>query len=144
MRTVEKLGVRVVALHVIGTDEADLDHLAVMAQVMMPAATLIVLNDGLIANRRSETAAIMNNSTIKTAINRGVKVLRFPKLLSMNQVIESRILFSAATVGKVPATGKSLNQSSRLDIASWWNEAVPEFFSAIDPLWMPAIPTSAA
>jgi hypothetical protein len=144
MRTLEKAGVRPVALHVIGTDEADVDHLTLMAEAMMPAAMLIVVNDALITNCRSETATIMNNSTIKMAVSRGAKVLRFPKLLPMDQVTGSRLLFSDATAGKVSTTGKSLSQSNRLKVANWWNEAVPDFFGAIDPLWMPSIPPSAA
>jgi hypothetical protein len=143
MRTLEREGIRPVVLYVIGPDEADVDYLTHMAEFIMPAATLIVFNDGLITNRRSAKASfdfIIDNSTIKTAVSRGAKVLRFPMLLPMSQVVGSRLSFADAGAGKVPTTGKSLGLSNQRRVACWWDEAVPNFFQAIDPLWMPSAP----
>ncbi|MFC7695097.1 hypothetical protein ACFQY5_41530 [Paeniroseomonas aquatica] len=132
------------AMHVVGPDNADLDYLAqvVADELFLPAATLIVLNGGLVADGRSVAnafAPILNHPALVAAMAKGAKVVRFPELNPMRQVSESKSLFADVAAGAPPAAGEPLSFFDQERVAIWWEEKVPGFFAGINPLWMPAL-----
>ena len=148
VRTLERMGIRPVAMHVVGPDNADLDYLAqvVADELFLPAATLIVLNGGLVADGRSVANAftpILNHPALVAAMGKGAKVVRFPELSPMRQVSEGKLLFEDAAAGKAPEAGEPLSFFDQERVSIWWEEKVPAFFGGINPLWMPALPHQA-
>ncbi|TDH61154.1 hypothetical protein E2C06_18105 [Dankookia rubra] len=148
VRTLERMGIRPVAMHVVGPDNADLDYLAqvVADELFLPAATLIVLNGGLVADGRSVANAftpILNHPALVAAMGKGAKVVRFPELSPMRQVSEGRLLFEDAAAGKAPEAGEPLSFFDQERVSIWLEEKVPAFFGGINPLWMPTLPHQA-
>jgi hypothetical protein len=148
VRTLERMGIRPVAMHVVGPDNADLDYLAqvVADELFLPAATLIVLNGGLVADGRSVANAftpILNHPALVAAMGKGAKVVRFPELSPMRQVSEGKLLFEDAAAGKAQEMGEPLSFFDQERVSIWWEEKVPAFFGGINPLWMPALPHQA-
>ena len=87
----DERGVEVVGLFVIGPEQADLDYLDQFAAsgTFMPAATVVVLNAGLVLSGRSADAAftpVMRSAAVKAAIDRGAKVVMMPSLGCMSEV----------------------------------------------------------
>src|SRR5271165_6417699 len=79
--TLEDEGVRVVVVHVVGPDLADLDYLDRFEQddLFAPEATLIVMNGGLVLSGRSLDFAfqqINDHDTITRSLTRGARIGR--------------------------------------------------------------------
>lgn len=146
VRTLERMGIRPVAMHVVGPDKADLDYLSQVVQdeLFLPTSTLIALNAGLVADGRSIEHAfdsILTHPALMAAMARGAQVVRFPALTPMRQVTDSKLHFADAADGKPPAVGEPLSFFDMERVSIWWEEAVPDFFHKIDPLWMPVLPS---
>ncbi len=146
VRTLERRGIRVVLIHVLGPEMADLDYLErfMSENLLAPEATLIVLNDGLVITGRSANFAFANvrqHPALIEAVLNGAKVVLMPKLSCMSQVTDRHLTFADAmnSVAKVGSPPLSFFDQER--VALWWERDLPPFFSAIPALWLPAMPS---
>jgi hypothetical protein len=145
VRTLERRGIRVVLVHVLGPEMADLDYLErfMSENLLAPQATLIVLNDGLVITGRSANFAFgkvrQHPALIDAALN-GAKVVLMPKLACMSQVTDRHLSFADAmnNAGKPGTEPLSFFDQER--VALWWERDLPPFFGSIPALWLPAMP----
>lgn len=145
VRTLERRGIRVVLVHVLGPEMADLDYLQrFMAEdLLAPEATLIVLNEGLVLTGRSATFAfshVQNHPSFLSAGANGAQVVLMPRLSCMSQVTDRRLTFADAMSGVTKPGTPALSFFDQERVALWWERELPGFFAAIPALWLPAMP----
>lgn len=145
VQTLESFGVRVVLVHVVGPEVADLDYLERFHAdaLFAPEATVIVLNGGLVLTGRSINSAFENvrqHPVITAAMLSGARVLTFPKLACMSEVTDRRLSFADVMnrVGKPGMESLAFFDPPRVD--SWWKRDLPVFFGSFPPLWLPNMP----
>lgn len=145
VRTLERRGIRVLLVHVVGPEMADLDYLErfLADSLLAPEATLIVLNDGLVLTGRSAEFAFANirqhDALIDAALN-GAKVVLMPKLSCMSQVTDRGLTFADAMNGVNKPGVPPLSFFDQERVAVWWERDLPTFFASIPSLWLPAMP----
>lgn len=145
VRTLERRGIRVLLVHVVGPEMADLDYLErFLAQNLFTAeATLIVLNDGLVLTGRSANFAFSrvkeHPALIDAAVN-GAKVVLMPKLACMSQVTDRGLTFAEAMNGVSKPGTQPLSFFDQERVATWWENELPVFYGRIPRLWLPAMP----
>jgi hypothetical protein len=136
-----ELGVRVVVVHVLGPDVADLDYLDRFERNLFTAdAVLIVRNSGLITNGRSNDiafASLEGHAGLQRAVSKGGVVVSLPSLACMSEVTDRGLTFAEALSGKSGADGKNLSIFNRLRVRKWWADELPRVFSEIPPEWLP-------
>jgi len=144
--TLEDEGIRVVLVHVLGTETADLDYLAnfLNGSRLSPDATLLVLNEGLILSGRSAEAAfaeVKKHPAFLQAMKNGALSVSFPKLPCMADVTDRWLTFDEAMKG-IAKNGKSpLSVFNKQRVKRWWTEEVVTFFIGEVPLlWLPEMP----
>jgi hypothetical protein len=122
-----------VALHFLGPDLDDLSYLNDIEQskAFCPAATALILNEGLIKDGRPKDAAfsdIRAHPIFKAAIKRGAREVWFPRLGCMQEVNSRRLSFANAEKAELGLTNRQ-----RIAI---WRRAVEQ---AIQPIveWLP-------
>lgn len=145
VRTLERRGIRVLLVHVLGTEMADLDYLErfLSENLLAPEATLIVLNDGLVLTGRSAHfafAAVKEHHAFLKAVQNGAKIVLMPKLACMSQVTDRGMSFTDAMNGVDKPGSASLSFFDQERVAVWWERDLPPFFASIPPLWLPAMP----
>src|SRR6202790_4367541 len=98
--TLEAAGVAAVAIYMLGPQPDDLVPLASLeAAGFQPAATLLVLNEGLIetpVSREEAFARVLRHSAFKAAAGRGAEVVWMPRLLPAGEIEARRVLFGQA------------------------------------------------
>ncbi len=142
VRTLERMGIRPVAAHVIGPEKADLDYLRQVSEdgLFMPEATLILLNGGLVSNGRSVRNAfdeVLAHPVLGEAVKRGAEVVRMPALPCMTQVTDRGLTFAEAAAGVSKAGQDPLSFFDQERVAIWWQEEMPAFFARIPAHWLP-------
>jgi hypothetical protein len=140
--TLEELGVRVVVVHVLGPDVADLDYLDRFERndLFAPEAVLIVRNGGLVLTGRSEDfafATLGNHASVLRATGKGAVTVTMPRLACMAEVTDRKLGFVEAMNGSRGADGKTLSVFDRVRVRKWWNSEFPEMVSGIPPEWLP-------
>ena len=145
VRTLERRGIRVLLVHVVGAEMADLDYLErfLAENLLAPEATLIVLNDGLVLTGRSANFAFANvreHPALISAMMRGAEVVLMPKLACMSQVTDRGLTFADAMNGVNKPGAVPLSFFDQERVAMWWERDLPAFFATIPPLWLPAMP----
>lgn len=145
VRTLERRGIRVVLVHVLGPEMADLDYLQrFMAEdLLAPEATLIVLNEGLVLTGRSATFAfshVQSHPAFRSAGSNGAQVVLMPRLSCMSQVTDRHLTFAEAMSGVTKPGTPALSFFDQERVALWWERELPGFFGAIPTLWLPAMP----
>jgi hypothetical protein len=148
LEAMEGSAVRVVGLFCIGPEKADLDYLEQFAEVdrFMPAASVVVLNSGLVLSGRSSGGAfkpVLAHRVIKGALGRGAKVAMMPALTCMSQVTDRGLTFEEAMDGRAKNGDEPLSLFDRARVNRWWTRDVPEFLGQLPPEWLP-MPASAA
>lgn len=138
----EGSAVRVVGLFCVGPEKADLDYLQQFAEVdmFMPAASVIVMNGGLVTSGRSATGAfkaIFAHDTIRRALGRGAKVAVMPALSCMAQVTDRGLTFAEAMNGEAKGGTEPLSLFDRARVNRWWSRDVPQFFGQMPAEWLP-------
>jgi hypothetical protein len=133
-------GIEVVAVHLIGPDRDDLAYLRDMEAdgLFAPAATILVLNEGLLPKGRSTQAAfqaVMENPIFQAAVRRGAKIVWMPRLTPAHEVDERRITFAAAEASKVKEGQKPIGPFNRQIIANW-RRAMEQNFAPV-AAWLP-------
>jgi hypothetical protein len=148
-RLLENRGIRLVAVHVLGPDAADLDYLrqTTSDKRLLPTATILVMNSSLIGTRSSKGAfdAITDDPTVVKAVKNGAKVVRMPELSCMREVIDRRLSFRQAAEGVEGTTG--LEPMSFFDqerVAVWLEEKMASLFDSLPAAWLPRVPVAAS
>jgi len=149
VRTLERRGIRVVLIHVVGPEMADLDYLErfLTENLFTAEATLIVLNDGLVLSGRSANFAftsVKQHPAFLNAVQHGAKVVLMPKLACMSQVTDRGLMFTEAMDGANKPGAAPLSFFDQERVATWWENELPLFLRSIPPLWLPAMPGSNA
>jgi hypothetical protein len=146
--TLEELGVRVVVVHVLGPDVADLDYLDRFERndLFAPEAVLIVENGGLVLTGRSQEfafASLNEHASMSRVIRKGARVLVMPRLPCMSEVTDRGLAFADAMNGKAGTDGKSISVFDRARVRKWWTAEVPEMFARIPADWLPEMTEAA-
>jgi hypothetical protein len=142
LEAIEGSAVRVVGLFCIGPEKADLDYLEQFADVdmFMPAASVIVMNGGLVLSGRSVTGAfkpILEHPAIDTAMKKGAQIAVMPALTCMAQVTDRGLSFVEAGNGQAQPGGQPLSLFDRHRVNRWWTRDVPAFFESLPREWLP-------
>ncbi len=99
----ETAGVAVVAAYLLGPQTDDLSPLATLERAgFQPAATALVLNEGLIEAalpREEAFARVLRHSAFRDAVGRGAVALWMPRLLPVAEIEARRVLFGNAATG---------------------------------------------
>ena len=136
-----EVGVRVVAVHVLGPDVADLDYLDRFERnLFTPEAVLIVRNSGLILNGQSDKiafAALEGHAGLQRAFDKGAVLVSLPRLGCMSEVTDRGLSFAEALNGKCGTDGKGLSIFDRHRVRKWWTDELPREFGEIPPGWLP-------
>ncbi|MDE1905041.1 MAG: hypothetical protein KGH75_01140 [Rhodospirillales bacterium] len=148
LEAIEGSAVRVVGLFCIGPETADLDYLEQFVEVdmFMPAATVVVLNGGLVMSGRSAGGAfkpIIEHAVIKSAVKKGARLAMMPALSCMSQVTDRGLTFAEAANGGAKKGGEPLALFDRARVNRWWTRDVPEFFGKLPREWLPLAATDA-
>ena len=146
VRMLERRGIRPVAVHVVGPEKADLDYLRQVSAdgLFMPAATIIVLNGGLVATGRSIIHSfdeIKTDPAVVDAGRRGAEIVTMPPLACMSLIMDLGIWFQNVADGKFgdEAEPEPLSFFDQERTALWLENELPEFFSQISASWMPGV-----
>jgi hypothetical protein len=142
LEAIEGSAVRVVGLFCIGPETADLDYLEQFAEVdmFMPAASVIVLNAGLVISGKSAVGAfnsILEHPAITSALKKGAQVAMMPALTCMSEVTDRGLTFTAAMNAEAKAGGQPLSLFNRARVNRWWSRDVPAFFDSLPRDWLP-------
>ena len=142
VKSMERRGTRAVAWHVLGPEPADLDYLRLSMEggLFMPTATLVVLNTGLVTSGRSVDAAfaeVCGHEVVLDALNKGAKMVWFPRLICMGAVVDQGLTFEEASRGVTKAGHEPLSFTDETRVEIFWEDEVPKFFAAIPAHWLP-------
>ncbi len=142
LEAIEGSSVRLVGLFCTGPERADLDYLEQYAEVelFMPAASMIVLNAGLVLSGRSATGAfgpILQHPAVKRAAKSGARTAMMPHLACMSQVTDRGLTFREAMDGVQKDGAAPLSLFDRARVNRWWTREIPAFFGAFPQEWLP-------
>ena len=136
-----ELGVRVVVVHVLGPDVADLDYLDRFERnLFTPDAVLIVRNSGLILNGRSNDiafASLEGHAGLQRAISNGAVLVSLPRLGLHGGSDGSGLELCGGDERQVGVDGKGLSIFDRFRVRKWWTDELPRVFSEIPAEWLP-------
>jgi hypothetical protein len=150
VEALEALGTEVVGLFCVGPEQADLDYLDTFSRngAFLPAATVIVMNEGLVLSGGSTRAAfapIQQNAAFMAAVRRGAKVAMFPALECMAEVTDRGLTFEDAADGKIkPGQQPMASVFDPTRVRQWWTKKIPEFFDQFPPEWLPTARAASA
>ena len=142
VRMLERMGIRPVAVHVIGPSKADLDYLRqmVMSGLFMPEATIILLNGGVVQSGLSVDAAfseIIADKVVCDAVDKGAELLTMPALPCMTGVMDLGIAFGDVAVGRFGPGQEPLSPFDQERTSIWLEEELPKALEAWPVLWAP-------
>lgn len=125
-------GVIPVAFHFLGCDLDDLTYLRDIETVVkfQPAATAIVLNEGMVPPGRAVLTAfepIINHEIFRDAVKRGARVMRMPRLACMHEIDRRRLSFQDAEAGAVKPGQERIGPVNRQLISLWRKEMEASF-----------------
>ena len=145
--TLEGAGVRVVLVHVVGPETADLDYLGRFSagDLFVSRRTLVVLNAGLVLSGRSVKGAFsqtMEHPTLRAVLRNGGKIVEMPRLACMSEVTDRGLSFEDALAGAGAGTSPNdlapLNLFDKARVRKWWHQELPKMFRDIPADWLPA------
>ena len=144
VKTMERRGIRSVAWHVLGPDAADLDFLKMSMEggLFAPVATLLVINTGLVGGGRAVENAFADvcaHDVVGEAVERGAKLVWFPKLLCMSTVTDQGLTFADAMRGVTKPGHEPMSFTDEARVEIFWRDHVPAFFADIPLEWLPAM-----
>ncbi len=146
--TLEEMGVRLVVVHVLGPDMADLDYLDRFDRndLFAPEAVLIVRNGGLVLTGRSYDVAfeqVSKHPSVLRVTLKGATAVTMPRLSCMAEVTDRKLGFADAMNGASGADGKTLSVFDRARVRKWWTTDFPAMVSRIPAAWLPAMRSDA-
>lgn len=138
----ESDGIRVVVIHVVGPEQADVDYLQAFADndVLQSKATLIFFNGGLVMGDSTVESAflpIARHPSIKQAVLMGAKVVIFPRLACMSEVTNRALTFREATTDLAKGGHTSMSRFDRTRTRLWFDKLVPAALAKVPDLWLP-------
>jgi hypothetical protein len=139
--TLDRDGITAVAIYMLGPQPDDLAPLATLeASGFQPAATLLVLNEGLMetpVSREEAFARVLRHSAFKAVVGRGAEMVWMPRLLPAGEIEARRILFGQAARGAV-REGRRQTPLGPFDQARVraWIHAIRAEFAGVST-WMP-------
>jgi len=145
IRTLERRAIMPVSWQVLGPEVADLDYLKLSMDggIFMPAATLLVLNSGLVRPGRSVLAAfseVMEHKVFVDAVAHGARVVWFPALTCMSAVTDRGLTFTEAKNGVTKPGKEPLSFFDQTRVEIFWDDHITAFFDSIPANWLPAMP----
>jgi hypothetical protein len=140
----ERRGIRVVLMYVLGNERADLDYLERFAadRAFMPKSTIVVFNAGLLTNGLSSTTAfdkLMQHPVVLKAIETGAEVTQMPALGCMAAVTDRGLSFADFAGGKQVDGCPETSFFDQERVWLWLHRHMPAFFSRLPQEWLPAI-----
>jgi len=142
VRMLGRMGIRPVAVHVVGSEKADLDYLRQVsaAGLFMPEATILVLNGGLVQSGRSIEYSfdeIRSDSVVVDARKKGAEIVTMPALPCMSLIMDRGTLFQDVAEGRFKRGQEPLSAFDQERTAIWFENELPQFFGALPSAWMP-------
>ena len=137
----ERYGISPVAVHLLGPDLDDLAYLRDLEQdaLFAPAATILVLNEALVARGRSEKTAfqstILDHPVFLKALDRGAKVVWMPRLAVAHEIDARRLSFTAAEESRVKPGQTPIGPWNRQLIHNWLRDMETNFAPVAH--WLP-------
>jgi hypothetical protein len=144
VETMKRRGLRAVAWHVLGPEAADLDYLklSMKSELFAPAATLVVVNTGVLVSGRSAELAfaeVCSHRVVVEALDRGAKLIRFPALECMSAIIDQGLTFAEAVRGVTKPGCQPMTFLDQARVEIFWKDHIPSFFAEIPLEWLPAM-----
>jgi len=143
--TMERQGLRPVAVHVLGPERADLDYLkqSMEGELFMPEATLIVCNGGLVQTGRSAKIVfekVTKHEVVLAALDKGARIIWFPPLLCMSQVTDRGLTFRQVIKGEVKPGQDPLSFFDQARVSIFWEQLFPAALESVPSQWLPSMP----
>lgn len=143
-RVTAKMGIKLVMIHVLGTDRGDLDHFSTnWASKIAGCPTILVMNAGLLdpeASPFTELRHVFENEVIVKAHHAGARSFILPLLGCMKEVVDRQISFDDAGDGIVPSGVRPISAFDQERVYLWWNEEVAPLIERLPREWLPRIP----
>ncbi len=135
-------GIRVVVIHVVGPEQADVDYLPAFAKsdILQSKATLIFFNGGLVMGDSTVESAfrpIETHPAIENAMIAGAVACIFPRLACMSEVTNRALTFREATTALEKGGHSSMDRFDRTRTRLWFDKLVPAALSKVPALWLP-------
>ena len=145
VEALERRKIRVVGIHLLGPDPADLDYLRrfMESRTFMPKATLMVMNEGLITSGNSSAVAfqeVMAHPAMTAALGAGAETVIMPSLSCMGEVTKRGLTFEDMSNDVQVEGHEDTSFFDQERTALWWEKEMPAFFGRIPAAWMPRIP----
>ena len=134
----EGYGIAPVALHFLSSDIDDLSYLRDIEAIFRPERTALVLNEGTVPLGRVARTAfepVMRHEIFLSAVARGARVMRMPRLAPMHEVDRRRLSFADAAAGAVKPDQEKIGPTSRQLITMWRREMEASFAPVAS--WLP-------
>lgn len=145
-RVTGKMGIKLVMIHVLGTDPGDLDHFRTnWASKIAGCPTILVLNAGLLDPEASPVAEfrhVLESDVVVKAHEVGARAILLPLLGCMKHVVERRISFDDAGEGVTPAGMSPISPFDQERIFQWWNDEIAPLIDRLPREWLPRIPSA--
>jgi hypothetical protein len=128
----EGYGVMPVALHFLGCDLDDLSYLRDIEEVarFRPKHLALVLNEGTVPPGRVARNAfepIIQHHVFRSAIERGARVVRMPRLACMHEIERRRLSFADAQAGTVKSGQEKIGPVARQQVSIWRRDMEQSF-----------------
>lgn len=128
----EKHGVDVVVIHLIGAYPDDLANLRDLEadRLVAPEATILVLNESAAPSNLSVEEAfqpLLEHTVFREALNRGAKLVWMPLLEPAQEVEARRLIFTAAEAGAVTTGARPVDIWARQAIHMWLRDMERNF-----------------
>jgi hypothetical protein len=141
-RMLARMGIRPVAVHVVGPEKADLDYLRQISEtgLFMPEATIIVLNGGLVQSGRSVEYAfedVKREKVVLDARKRGAEIVTMPALPCMSAIMDCGLSFADVGDGRFKPGQEPLSMFDQERTGLWLEQELPDFFGGLPRSWMP-------
>lgn len=145
-RVAAKMGIKLVMIHVLGTDPGDLDHFRTnWASRISGCPTILVMNAGLLdpeASPLTEFRHVFESDVVRKAHESGARSLLLPLLGCMKQVVERRVSFDDAGLDVFPGGVSPMSPFDQERVFQWWNEEIPPLIERLPREWLPRIPSA--
>lgn len=135
----EASGVTPVAIHMLGTDDADLSYLREVEQAKLfcPKAVLLVLNVGIVSASRDPQLAfkpILESEIVKLVVERGGKIVIMPALdkLLMEKIEDPAVGIPSFKFAASVEGARKLGMLNSHRVKLWMEQALPKMFERIE------------
>ena len=133
----ESFGVQPVAIHMLGTDDADLSYLRDVEDngLFCPKATILVLNRGLVSPSRDHVAAfkpVMDSDIVRRTVARGARVVVMPALDKVLMERTEKLKLTSFRAALLPENIKTVGLLNATRVKLWLERDLPVMVSQIE------------